>query len=41
MDIVKKIEATKTNGRDKPVSDVLISDCGIIKLEKPFSVKIE
>ena len=31
MDIVKKIEATKTNGRDKPVSDVIINDCGIIE----------
>ena len=31
MDVVKKIEATKTNGRDRPVADVEIADCG--KLE--------
>jgi peptidyl-prolyl cis-trans isomerase B (cyclophilin B) len=28
MDIVKKIENTKTNGRDRPVDDVEIVDCG-------------
>jgi len=28
MDVVTKIENTKTNGRDKPVDDVEIVDCG-------------
>jgi peptidyl-prolyl cis-trans isomerase B (cyclophilin B) len=28
MDIVKKIESTKTNGRDMPVEDVVIADSG-------------
>lgn len=38
MDIVRKIEATKTDGRDKPVKDVVIADSGTITVEKPFSV---
>ena len=28
MDIVSKIESTKTNGRDAPVADVKIDNCG-------------
>jgi len=28
MDVVTKIEETKTNSRDKPEKDVIISDCG-------------
>lgn len=30
MDVVKKIEGTKTNGRDMPVKDVVIADCGVL-----------
>jgi len=30
MDVVKKIENTKTNGRDRPIADVTISDCGTL-----------
>ena len=33
MDIVKKIEAMKTNARDKPVKDIVIAKSGI--LDKP------
>merc|ERR1711991_615533 len=35
MDVVKKIEATKTNARDKPLKDVVIKASGI--LSKPES----
>ena len=38
MDVVKKIESTKTNGRDQPVKDVVIVDSGIIEVETPFKV---
>ncbi|XP_067133078.1 peptidyl-prolyl cis-trans isomerase B [Centruroides vittatus] len=38
MDVVRKIESTKTDGRDKPVKDVIIADSGTIAVEKPFSV---
>ena len=38
MDIVKKIESTKTNGRDQPLIDVVIADCGVIEVETPFKV---
>jgi peptidyl-prolyl cis-trans isomerase B (cyclophilin B) len=38
MDVVKKIESTKTNGRDQPLKDVVIADCGVIEVETPFEV---
>ncbi|XP_054713598.1 peptidyl-prolyl cis-trans isomerase B-like [Uloborus diversus] len=38
MNVVRKIEDTKTSGSDRPVSDVVIADCDIIPVEKPFSV---
>uniref|UniRef100_A0AAX7U007 Peptidyl-prolyl cis-trans isomerase n=1 Tax=Astatotilapia calliptera TaxID=8154 RepID=A0AAX7U007_ASTCA len=41
MDVVKKIEETKTDGRDKPLKDVIIHDCGKIEVEKPFAVAKE
>lgn len=28
MSVVRKIEATKTDDRDKPISPVVIEDCG-------------
>ncbi|RZF44662.1 hypothetical protein LSTR_LSTR000614 [Laodelphax striatellus] len=34
MDIVKKMENTKTDGRDRPEKDVVIADCGVIELEE-------
>ncbi|KAG8012303.1 Peptidyl-prolyl cis-trans isomerase B [Nibea albiflora] len=41
MDVVSKIESTKTDGRDKPLKDVIIHDCGKIEVEKPFAVAKE
>uniref|UniRef100_A0A8C6LAG5 Peptidyl-prolyl cis-trans isomerase n=1 Tax=Nothobranchius furzeri TaxID=105023 RepID=A0A8C6LAG5_NOTFU len=41
MDVVAKIESTKTDGRDKPLKDVVIHDCGKIEVEKPFAVAKE
>ena len=38
MDIVKKIESSKTNGRDQPVEAIVISDCGTITVDTPFKV---
>lgn len=37
MDVVKKIEATETDSGDKPVSDVIIADCGLMVGENPVS----
>ena len=28
QDVVRKVEAGKTDGRDRPVKDVVIADCG-------------
>ncbi|XP_055708067.1 peptidyl-prolyl cis-trans isomerase 6 [Phlebotomus papatasi] len=39
MDVVRKIEDTKTDGRDKPVKDVVIADCGSIPVEEQFAVE--
>ncbi|XP_020790325.1 peptidyl-prolyl cis-trans isomerase B [Boleophthalmus pectinirostris] len=41
MDVVKKIESTKTDGRDKPLKDVVIANCGTLPVEKPFGVTKE
>jgi len=38
MDIVRKIEASKTDGRDRPDKDVVIADCGSETVEEPFAV---
>lgn len=38
MDVVRKIENTKTDGRDKPAKDVVITDCGSETVTEPFSV---
>uniref|UniRef100_A0A803JXB9 Peptidyl-prolyl cis-trans isomerase n=1 Tax=Xenopus tropicalis TaxID=8364 RepID=A0A803JXB9_XENTR len=40
-DVVEKIESTKTDGRDKPLKDVVIADCGTIEVEKPFAIAKE
>ncbi|KZS17305.1 Peptidyl-prolyl cis-trans isomerase [Daphnia magna] len=38
MDVVRKVESTKTDGRDKPTKDVVIADCGAEVVEEPFAV---
>ena len=38
MDVVRKIEQTPTDGRDRPAEDVVIANCGTIKVDEPFSV---
>ncbi|CAF98384.1 unnamed protein product, partial [Tetraodon nigroviridis] len=41
MDVVLKIEKTKTDARDRPLKDVVIHDSGVIEVEKPFAVPKE
>ncbi|XP_042659927.1 peptidyl-prolyl cis-trans isomerase B [Tyto alba] len=41
MDVVRKVENTKTDSRDKPLKDVVIADCGTIEVEKPFAIAKE
>ncbi|XP_060516959.1 peptidyl-prolyl cis-trans isomerase B [Cylas formicarius] len=41
MDIVRKIESTPTDNRDKPLKDVVIADCGTQVVSEPFSVAKE
>lgn len=38
---MRKVESTKTDGRDKPLKDVIIADCGKIEVEKPFAIAKE
>ena len=37
MSVVRKIESTGTDGRDKPVDDCVIVDSGILAVDAPFS----
>ncbi|KAI8792506.1 peptidyl-prolyl cis-trans isomerase B [Biomphalaria glabrata] len=39
MNVVRKIEATATDGRDKPTKDVVIVDCGVLEVDSPFIVE--
>uniref|UniRef100_A0A1L8DU32 Peptidyl-prolyl cis-trans isomerase n=1 Tax=Nyssomyia neivai TaxID=330878 RepID=A0A1L8DU32_9DIPT len=39
MSVVRKIENTKTDGRDKPERDVVIVDCGSIAVDEQFAVE--
>jgi len=41
MDVVRKIESTKTDARDKPVKEVVIADSGTIPVPEPFGVERE
>merc|ERR1712142_743818 len=41
MDVVRKVEKTQTDGRDKPVKDVVIADCGAEEDFEPFAVAKE
>ena len=38
MDVVRKIENSKTDGRDRPAKDVAIANSGSIEVETPFAV---
>jgi len=38
-EVVKKIEGTKTDGRDRPSKDCVIADSGHIEVETPFAVE--
>lgn len=39
MNVVRKIEKTATDGRDKPVQDVVIADSGSLPVDAPFAVE--
>ncbi|XP_062322269.1 peptidyl-prolyl cis-trans isomerase B-like isoform X1 [Osmerus eperlanus] len=41
MDVVKKIENTRKDGRDKPLQDVTIHNSGTIAVGKPFVIAKE
>lgn len=41
MDVVRKIESTETDSRDRPVKDVVIADCGAEEVAEPFGVTRE
>jgi len=41
MDVVRKIEASKTDSRDKPEKDAVIVDCGHEEVAEPFAVTKE
>jgi len=41
MDVVRKIEGTKTKAGDKPEKDVVIADCDTLPVDKLFSVAKE
>merc|ERR1711931_601455 len=41
MDVVRKVEKTQTDGRDKPVKDVVIADCRAEEDFEPFAVAKE
>jgi peptidyl-prolyl cis-trans isomerase B (cyclophilin B) len=38
MDVVRKVEQNKTDGRDKPIKEVKIADCGAEDIAEPFAV---
>ena len=39
MSVVNKIEATKTGANDRPASDVVIADCGVIEVAEKIAVE--
>ncbi|XP_032871025.1 peptidyl-prolyl cis-trans isomerase B [Amblyraja radiata] len=41
IDVVQRIETAKTDARDKPLQDVVITDCGKIEVEKPYAIAKE
>lgn len=41
QNVVRKIENSQTKANDRPAKDVLIADCDILPVEKPFPVAKE
>merc|ERR1712240_92797 len=41
MDVVRAVEKNPTDGRDKPIKDVKIEDCGAEEVAEPFAVAKE
>ena len=41
MSVVRAVENNKTDGRDKPMKDVVIVDCGAEEVAEPFAVAKE
>jgi len=41
MNIIRKIESSKTDSRDRPDKEVVIADCGSDTIAEPFSVSKE
>lgn len=39
MDVVRMIESTPTDGRDRPTQDVVITDCGSNAVDEPYAVE--
>lgn len=37
--MIRTIEGTSTDGRDKPTADVVIADCGSETVDAPFAVE--
>lgn len=40
MNVVRKIERTETDSRDQPKQEVVIANCGSIKIAEPFTVEM-
>lgn len=39
MSVVRAVEKNKTDGRDKPIKEVKIVDCGGETVDTPFTVE--
>merc|ERR1719508_651046 len=39
MDVIRKVELNKTDGRDKPLKEVKVADCGGEEVAEPFAVE--
>ena len=39
QDVVSAVENVKTGANDRPVTDVMIKDCGILPVETPFAIE--
>lgn len=39
MKVIEAVEANPTDGRDKPIAEVVIADCGSETVSTPFAVE--